>query len=44
GAGLSIVTERGRGYRLDARNAVDRTRAAGAAEPTPTTHNTASTP
>jgi two-component system OmpR family response regulator len=43
GAGLSIVTERGRGYRLDARNAIDRNRATGAAEPAPTTHNTAST-
>lgn len=35
GAGLSIITERGRGYRLDARNAVDAA--------TDATHETAST-
>jgi two-component system OmpR family response regulator len=34
GAGLSIVTERGRGYRLDARNAADAKRAATSGEAT----------
>lgn len=44
GAGLNIVTERGRGYRLDARNAVDTKRPTPGGDHTPNTHDTASTP
>jgi len=43
GAGLNIVTERGRGYRLDARNAVDTKRTTPGGDHVPSSHDTAST-
>ncbi|MFF9564140.1 response regulator transcription factor [Leifsonia sp. NPDC014704] len=43
GAGLNIVTERGRGYRLDARNAVDTKRTTSGGDHIPSSHDTAST-
>jgi two-component system OmpR family response regulator len=43
GAGLNIVTERGRGYRLDARNAVDTKRTTPDGDHLPSSHDTAST-
>ncbi|MGN6762863.1 MAG: response regulator transcription factor [Leifsonia sp.] len=44
GAGLSIVTERGRGYRLDARNAADGRRSSEGTEPAASNHDAASMP
>jgi len=44
GAGLSIVTERGRGYRLDARNAADGRRSSEGTESAASNHDAASMP